>query len=366
MGDDDGDRYRFHDLLDPAEQEVLDRVRHFMRGEVAPVIDEYWAKAEFPHHLVGPLAATGLADLACSHCPGPTASSLLKGFVAAEMARVDPSFATFYGAHAGLAMASIERCGSPEQRRRWLPAMGRLDLVGAFALTEPEGGSDVAGGMRTKARRDGDEWVLDGAKRWIGNATFADLVVVWAKGEGSAVHAFVVEKDTPGFTASKIEGKVALRVTQNADLTFDSCRVPEANRLAGANTFRDTADVLRRSRAGVAWEACGVMLAAYDVALDYTREREQFGRPLASFQLVQDLLVKILGNATASLGMAVRLAQLEDAGTYRDEHSSLAKAFCTSRMREAVGWARELLGGNGIVLDYGIAKFVADAEALYS
>jgi glutaryl-CoA dehydrogenase len=275
--------------------------------------------------------------------------------------------ATFYGVHAGLAMGSIAHCGSKEQRLRWLPGMGRMDKIGAFALTEPGGGSDVAMGLRTTARREGDEWVLNGAKRWIGNGTFADLTVVWARDVADdRVKGFVVEKATPGCTATKIENKIALRTVQNADLVFEDCRVPDANRLKNAGGFRDTAHILRRTRSGVAWQAVGVMLAAYEIARDYALERNQFGRPIGKFQLVQDLLVKMLGNATACLGMVVRLAQLQDAGLYRDEHSALAKAYCTARMRETVGWARELMAGNGIVLDYDIGRFVADAEALYS
>ena len=362
-----GDLYRFEDLLPDSEREILHRVRAFLRAEVAPVANEYWAKAEFPEHLVRGYADLGIAGLSYEECPGETPSSLLSGFLAMEMAHTDPSMATFYGVHTGLAMGSIAACGSPEQRQRWLPAMGRMEKIGAFALTEPEGGSDVAGGMRTTARRDGDEWVLDGAKRWIGNATFADHVVVWAKDTGDGkVKGFVVDKDTPGFTASKIEHKIALRIVQNADLRFEGCRVPEANRLQEAHSFRDTAGILRRTRSGVAWQAVGVMLAAYEIALEYAGKRQQFGRPIAGFQLVQDLLVRMLGNVTACFGMVVRLAQLQDAGTYRDEHSALAKAYCTTRMRETVGWARELLAGNGIVLDYDIGRFVADAEALYS
>jgi glutaryl-CoA dehydrogenase len=264
-------------------------------------------------------------------------------------------------------MGSIAHCGSDEQKERWLPAMSRLEKIGAFALTEPDGGSDVAGGLKTTARREGDTWVLNGAKRWIGNATFADLVIVWARDEeDNKVKGFVVEKGTSGFTATKIEHKMALRTVQNADITLTDCRVPESNRLRNARGFRDTADILRKTRGGVAWQAVGVMMGAYELALAYAKERKQFGRPIAGFQLVQDLLVKILGNVTTSLGMVVRLAQLQDQGVYRDEHSALAKAVCTVRMREAVGWAREILGGNGIVLDYDVARFVADAEAVYS
>ncbi|HEX5116774.1 MAG TPA: acyl-CoA dehydrogenase family protein [Pseudonocardiaceae bacterium] len=362
-----GDFYRFEELLSPEERQILGRVRKFLRTEVAPIANDYWARAEFPMELI-----KGYADLDIARLSYPTedeqpVSSLLSGYLALEMARTDPSLATFYGVHTGLAMGSIAACGSEEQRERWLPAMSRMELIGAFALTEPQGGSDVAAGLRTTARRDGDGWVLNGAKRWIGNGTFADLVVVWARDEADdQVKGFVVERGTPGFTTTKIEHKIALRTTQNADITLVDCQVPEANRLPDATSFRDTAVILRRTRSGVAWQSVGVMLAAYEIALDYATEREQFGRPIGSFQLVQDLLVRMLGNTTASLGMVVRLAQLQDAGSYRDEHSALAKAYCTTRMREVVGWARELLAGNGIVLDYDIGRFVADAEALYS
>ncbi|MEU4695390.1 acyl-CoA dehydrogenase family protein [Actinoplanes sp. NPDC023714] len=354
-----GDLYAFQGLLTDDESAIVRRVRDFLASEVTPIANEYWSRAEFPTQLIKRFAGLGLA--------GAEHSSLLNGWLALEMGHADASMATFYGVHAGLAMGSIQTCGSPEQQERWLPAMTAFDQIGAFALTEPGGGSDVAAGLRTTARRDGDTWILNGAKRWIGNATFADLVVVWARDEADdQVKGFVVPGDAPGFTATKIENKIALRIVQNADITLSNVRVDEADRLQRANSFKDTAKVLRQTRAGVAWQAVGVMLAAYEIALEYAKEREQFGRPIAKFQLVQDLLVRMVGNVTASLGMCVRLAQLQDEGVYKDEHSALAKAYCTTRMREVVGWARELLAGNGIVLDYDIGRFVADAEALYS
>jgi glutaryl-CoA dehydrogenase len=287
--------------------------------------------------------------------------------VSMELGRGDPSVATFMGVHGGLAMGTLHLCASEEQKERWLPAMARMELIGAFGLTEPQGGSDVAGGLRTVARRDGDGWVLDGAKRWIGNGTFADLMIVWAKdAETGKVLGFVVGKDNPGMTTTAIQHKIALRTVQNADVVLDGCHVPESDRLQNARSFRDTAEILRRTRSGVAWSSVGVMLAAYEIARRYALDRQQFGRPIGAFQLVQDLLVRMLGNVTACLGMMVRLAQLQDEQVFADEHSALAKAYVTSRMRETVGWARELLAGNGIVLDYDIGRFVADAEALYS
>ncbi|MDX6429619.1 MAG: glutaryl-CoA dehydrogenase [Streptosporangiaceae bacterium] len=362
-----GDLYHMQELLDPEEQKILGEVREFLQEEVKPIANDCWSRAEFPYGLIPRYAELGIAGLNYDECPGERPSSLLTGFLAMEMAHTDPSMATFFGVHVGLAMGSIAQCGSAEQRKRWLPDMALMNKIGAFALTEPDGGSDVALGLRTTARREGDVWVLDGAKCWIGNGTFADLIVVWAKDvEDDKVKGFVVEKGTPGLSATKIENKIALRTVQNADITLTGCRVPEVNRLENAHGFRDTAGILRRTRSGVAWQSVGVMLAAYEIARDYAVQREQFGRPIGGFQLVQDLLVRMLGNATACLGMVARLAQLQDNGLYRDEHSALAKAYCTSRMRETVGWARELMAGNGIVLDYDIGRFVADAEALYS
>jgi glutaryl-CoA dehydrogenase len=245
--------------------------------------------------------------------------------------------------------------------------MARMEKIGAFGLTEPDVGSGVAGGLTTTARRDGAGWILDGQKKWIGNATFADYIVIWARDvKDGQVKGFVVEKETPGFTAVKMQDKIALRVVQNARITLDGVRVPEANRLQKATSFRETAKVLRLTRAGVAWQAVGCARGAYEHALAYAKERQQFGKPIGGFQLVQDLLVKMLANITASACLCARLAQLQAAGTAADEHSALAKAFCTVRMRETVGYARELLGGNGILLENQVGRFVADAEAIYS
>jgi glutaryl-CoA dehydrogenase len=363
----DGDFYQIAGMLSEDGRQLLGRVRAFMEAEVAPIINHYWTRAAFPFDILPGFAKLGIAGTpyAGYGCPGK--STLLDGFISMELARVDPSIATFYGVHSGLAMGSIFLCGSQEQKQRWLPAMSRMELLGAFGLTEPEVGSGAAGGLLTSARRDGDTWVLDGQKKWIGNATFADLTIVWARDVADGqVKGFVVEKDTPGFRAEKQEDKIALRVVQNADITLEGCRVPEANRLQSAASFRDTARVLRMTRAGVAWLAVGCALGAYEVALRYAQRREQFGRTIGRFQLVQDLLVRMLGNITASQCMVARLSLLQDAGKIDDQHASLAKAFCTVKMRETVGFARELMGGNGILLEHDVGRFVADAEAIYS
>jgi glutaryl-CoA dehydrogenase len=271
------------------------------------------------------------------------------------------------GVHSGLAMGSIYLCGSEEQKQRWLPPMARMEKIGAFGLTEPEVGSGVAGGLTTTARREGDTWVLDGQKKWIGNATFADYIIIWARDlSDGQVKGFVVERETAGLSTTKMHDKIALRVVQNAYVTLDGVRVPESSRLQKANSFKQTAAVLRLTRAGVAWQAVGCARGAYEHALAYAKEREQFGRPIGGFQLVQDLLVRMLANITASACMCARLAQLQAEGAAADEHSALAKAFCTVRMRETVGYARELLGGNGILLEHQVGRFVADSEAIYS
>jgi glutaryl-CoA dehydrogenase len=265
-------------------------------------------------------------------------------------------------------MGSIYLDGSEEQKQKWLPPMARFEKIGCFGLTEPLVGSGSSGGLTTTATRDGDDWILTGQKRWIGNAPWCDISIIWARDVAdNQVKGFIVEnKTTPGFSVEKIEHKIALKVVQNGIITMQDCRVPEANRLQGGNSFRDTARVLRMTRYMVGWASTGCQMGAYETALKYAQERLQFGKPIASFQLVQDLLAKMLGNLTACQCLMARLAQLDDDGKLRDEHASLAKAFCTSRMRETVAWGRELLGGNGIVADYNAARFFADAEALYS
>jgi glutaryl-CoA dehydrogenase len=363
----DADFYALELLLDEEDRALLHRVRAFMEKEVQPIINRYWTRAKFPHELLPGLGELGIAGLPYRGYGCPGKSPLLDGMVAMELARTDPSIATFCGVHGGLAMGSIYLCGSEEQKQRWLPAMARLERIGAFGLTEPEVGSGASRGLATTARRDGDAWVLDGRKKWIGNASFADLTVIWAKDvDDDRVKGFVVEAGTPGYTTEDLQDKIALRVVQNALITLDGVRIPEANRLQHATSFRDTAEVLRMTRAGVAWMAVGCARGAYEHALAYATEREQFGRPIGGFQLVQDLLVRMLGNITASTTLCARLSQLQAAGLARDEHASLAKAFCTVRMRETVGWARELLGGNGILLEHHVGRFVADAEAIYS
>lgn len=359
----DGDFFAFEQLLSGKEQDRLAEIRSFLAREVRPIAVDCWNRGEFPMELIPKLAEIDLV----SPVRRQGHSNLFAGIVHAEVTRADTSIATFMGVHDGLFTGSIEALASREQQEAWLPDIYALKKIGAFGLTEPLGGSDVAGGTRTTARREGDRWIVNGAKRWIGNATFSDWVVVYARDTAdNQVKGFLVDTTLPGFSATKIENKISLRTVQNADITLENVEVPDFFRLANANSFRDINKVLKVTRLAVAWQAVGQQLAAFDVARRYTVERHQFGRPLASFQLVQSQLVQILGNAVSSLGMMVRLSQLEDAGLARDEQSALAKAFTTARMRESVGIGRSLLGGNGIVTDFEMAKIFADAEAIYS
>jgi glutaryl-CoA dehydrogenase len=359
----DGDFYSFEQLLSGKEQDRLAEVRDFLAREVRPIAVDFWNRGEFPMDLIPKLADIDLV----SPVRRQGHSNLFAGLMHAEVTRADASISTFMGVHDGLFTGSIEALASQEQKDAWLPDIYSLKKIGAFGLTEPLGGSDVAGGTRTTARREGDSWILNGAKRWIGNATFSDWVVIYARDlEDNKVKGFLVDTTLEGFSAEKIENKIALRTVQNADITLDNVVVPDFCKLAHANSFRDVNKVLKVTRLGVAWQAVGQQLAAFDVARRYAVERHQFGRPLASFQLVQSQLVQILGNAVSSMGMMVRLSQLEDAGTAKDEQSALAKAFTTARMRESVAIGRNLLGGNGIVTDFEMAKIFADAEAIYS
>ena len=362
------DFYEVYETLNAEELATVKRVRAFMEAKVAPVITKYWVDDAFPFELLPAVKELGIGGLGMKGYGCAGGSLALLGFVQMEIARTDPSFATFMGVHVGLAMGSIYIDGSEEQKQKWLPPMARFEKIGCFGLTEPLVGSGASGGLTTTAKREGDNWILNGEKRWIGNAPWCDLSIIWARDlADNQVKGFIVEnKTTPGFSVEKIQNKIALKVVQNGQITMKDCRVPEENRLQNDKSFRDTALVLRGTRYLVAWESTGCQMGAYEHALKYAQQRLQFGKPIGSFQLVQELLAKMLANVTASQCMVVRLAQLDAEGKMTDAHAALSKAFCTARMRETVAWARELLGGNGIQLDYNVARFFADAEALYS
>jgi glutaryl-CoA dehydrogenase len=362
-----GDFFDLFSLLSEEDNAIRLKVRHFMETEVAPIANHYWTEGEFPFELIPKFATLGLMGLPFHGYDCPGKSFLLEGIVAMEMARVDCSIATFFGVQNSLAMASIYHCGGEEQKAYWLPKMHRLETIGSFALTEPEVGSSIARDMMTTCKREGDTWIINGQKRWIGNAPFADIHIVWARDvENNHIKGFIVPKETPGVRSVRMDGKIALRIVQNGDIFLENVRIAEENRLQKSTTFAGTARVLRAARVGVSWFAAGCSMGAYEHCLKYAQTRHQFGKAIGNYQLVQSLLVQMLGNITAAQTMCFRLGQMQDAGTLKDEHASLAKAYTTVGMRETVGWARELFGGNGILVEHNVARFVADAEAIYS
>jgi glutaryl-CoA dehydrogenase len=362
------DFYDVTSTLSAEEQDILRQVREFAETKVAPVIGKYWLEDAFPFELLPALKELNIGGIAIKGYGGRGKSLALLGFIQMELARIDPSISTFLGVHAGLAMGSIYLGGSEEQKQKWLPPMISLDKIGCFGLTEPLVGSGTSAGMTTTAKREGDTWVLNGEKRWIGNSPWCDISIIWARDlDDNQVKGFIVEnKTTPGFSVEKITDKMALKVVQNGHITLKDCRVPEANRLQRDVSFRDTARVLRVTRYAVAWMSTGCQMGAYEHALKYAQERLQFGKPIASFQMIQDLLAKMISNITACQCMVTRMAQLYEEGKLTDPHASVAKAFCTAKCRETVAWAREICGGNGISVDYGVGRFFADAEAFYT
>lgn len=365
------DFYDFESELTETEAAKLAQLREFLTLEVAPHATQWWNDAEFPAHILPKIAALGLA------APDRRSfSHLFTGLVIAEMTRTDTSLATFFLVHHDLFVQALIDFGSEEQQQRLLPDAIALRTTGAFALTEPEHGSDVAGGMVTTARKvtdqDGTHWVLNGAKRWIGNGTFCEHMLLWSRDADSGkVRGFILDGSLPGVTRTKIEHKIALRTVQNAHIVLENVRVEERDRFCGVESFSDTNKLLRGSRISVAWQAVGQQFAAFDVARAYALERQQFGKPLASFQMIQSQLVKMLGNATSSLAMMARIATLQDQGAVGGSDATmaqvaLAKAHTTAAMRETVAMGRSILGGNGIVSDYRMAKIFSDAEAIYT
>ncbi|HEY7022395.1 MAG TPA: acyl-CoA dehydrogenase family protein [Ktedonobacterales bacterium] len=359
------DFYLTDEMLTTEERAIRDKVRAFCDREVIPIINGYWERAEFPFELIPKLAKLNIAGGSLQGYDCPEMSQTAAGLVALELARGDASICTFFGVHSGLAMSSIAMLGSEEQKRQWLPAMAKMEKIGAFALTEPKHGSDAVM-LETRARREGDEYVLDGEKRWIGNASFADVVIVWARDDEGNVGGFLVEKGTPGFETEIMTGKVAKRAVWQADIKLNGVRIPAASRLERSRTFRDTSTVLTATRSGVAWEAIGHAVAAYEIALKYSRERMQFGKPLASFQIIQQKLATMLANVTTMQLLCLRLAQLQTEGKMTEGMASLAKMHNARMAREVVAEAREMLGGNGILLEYHIARHHADIEAVFT
>jgi len=360
------DFFRIADQLTPEELDYWNRTRRFVDDEVLPVINDYWERAEFPRPLIEKLGALGIVGDGIEGYGCPPMGPIARGLIHLEINRGDGSLGTFLGVQAGLAMQSIAMLGSEEQKQRWLPSMAKLTTIGAFALTEPAHGSDSVG-LETTARRDGDTWVLDGEKKWIGNGTIADVVAAWARDvEDGQVKGFLVEKGTPGYDARRIDGKGSLRAVWQAHILLDGVRVPESSRLPHAQTFKDAGRVLAGTRNVVAWGALGHATAAYEIAMDYAGMRSQFGKPLVSFQIVQDRLVKMLAEVCSMQLYCLRLGRLMEEGQLTDTIAAIAKMNNTRRAREVIAEARDLLGGNGILLDFHVMRHMADMEALHT
>jgi glutaryl-CoA dehydrogenase len=360
------DYFHIVDQLTREERGYWRRTRDFVDDEVLPVINGYWERAEFPWPLVAGLAKLGIVGDGIDGYGCPPMSPIATGLVHMELNRGDGSLGTLLGVQAGLAMQSIATLGSEEQKRRWLPPMARLDQLGAFALTEPAHGSDSVA-LETAARRDGDVWVIHGTKKWIGNGTIADVVVVWARDVADGrVKGFLVEPPTPGYVATRIDGKGSLRAMWQAEITLTDVKVTEQNRLPGALSFKDTARVLAGTRNAVAWAALGHATAAYEIAVSYCRQRTQFGKPLVSFQIVQDRLVKMLAEVSSMQLYCLRLGRLIEEGRLSDTIAAIAKMNNTRKARQVIAEARDLLGGNGILLDYHVMRHMADIEAIHT
>ncbi len=359
------DFYLMDELLTEEERSVRDKVRSFCDHEVIPIINDYWERAEFPFELIPKIAALNISGVDIQGYGSPGLSAIATGLIMLEFARGDASVCTFFGVHSGLAMHSISMLGSDEQKERWLPAMARMEKIGAFGLTEPDHGSDAVA-LETRAHRVGDEYILDGAKRWIGNASFADVTIIWARDDEGNVGGFLVEKGTPGFEPKVITGKVSKRAVWQADIALTDVHVPVGNRLAHSRSFKDTALVLTATRSGVAWEAVGHAMAAYEIALTYAKERIQFGKPLVSFQIIQNKLASMIASVTTMQLLCLRLAQLQEEGKMTAAMASMAKMNNARLAREVIADAREMLGGNGILLEYHIARHHADIEAVFT
>ena len=348
-------------------RETRDRVRAFVRDSVLPNINPYWDRAEFPRDIVMKMRDLDIIGGIIRGYDSAGLDPLELGLVMFELAKGDGSISTFYGVHSGLAMTSIGLLGSNEQRERWLPSMARLEKIGAFGLTEPNFGSDAVS-IETRARREGDNYVLNGAKRWIGNASVADLIIIWARDENDEFGGFVIEnpKEVEGLTITDLSGKIGKRAVLNADIAMKDVRVPVENRLAKPRSFRDAGKVLVMGRFGVSWEAAGVATGAFEHALAYAKQRKQFGKPIAGFQLIQQKLVEMATEVTGMQLMCFQLAQLIAADQLTEGIASMAKYNNARKARYVTQLARETLGGNGILIENHIARLMTDAEVIYT
>jgi len=363
------DYFHLDDELSAEELAVRDKVRAFAEERVLPIINDYWERAEFPEELLPPLAELGIIGTIIKGYGCPGMSRKAAGMVAREMSRADGSMNTFLGVHSNLGMGAVNLLGNDEQRERWLPAMARLEKTGAFALTEPDHGSDSVA-LETSARRDGETWVINGHKRWIGNGHAADVTVLFARNtDDGEVNAFVVEKGEDGaypvgYNPTVITGKIGKRAIQQADIVIEDMRIPHANRLEQCNSFKDVNRVLQFTRGGASWEAVGHAMAAFEIAADYASKRIQFGNPISNYQLVQHRLSNMLSELTTMQLLCTRMAELADAGKLTNAKAAMVKMATSQKGKWICNEARELLAGNGMLLEYHVARHMTDMEVV--
>ncbi|MFW8569061.1 acyl-CoA dehydrogenase family protein [Corynebacterium propinquum] len=336
-----------------------------LREPIEAVINDYWQRAEIPFDLIQEIVKQDLLTDGLEVDGHETLSHLGSGLALMDIARTDGSVATIMAVQAGLAMRAIDMCGSQEQKDKYLPKMAKGEILGAFALTEPDHGSDSIA-LETSAVRDGDEWVLNGEKKWIGLGKGGDITVVWARTEEGDVSGFIVPQDTAGYNAEVIENKISLRAIHQAHIKLNDVRVPAENQLAHAKTFKDTAAVLMATRTGVAWIALGAAIGCYEKARAYVDERIQFGRRLSENQIIQQRLVNMQLELSEMMLLNRHIAELDAAGKLTSEQAAFNKLRCTRGARKIAADARDMLGGVGILLDNNIARHFADIEAYHT
>jgi len=362
------DFFMLDNELSDDEIALRDRVRSFGLEHVHPVINKYWERAEFPYKTLPALKELGIVGSFIQGYGAPGVSRREAGLLSRELGRIDGSYCTFLGVHANLAMGSVYLLGNEEQRQRWLPEMATLGKTGAFGLTEPNHGSDTVA-LETSARRDGDSWILNGHKRWIGNGHAADVSVVYARDEDDGeVKAFVIEKvdeEFPeGYTPVVIEGKIGKRSILQADITIENVRVSHDNQLEFGQSFKDVNRVLQATRGGASWEALGHAMAAFEYAARYALNREQFGAPIANYQLVQEKLATMLSDVATMQLMCMRLAELQTRGEDNQAIASMVKMVTSRKALAVCREARDMMGGNGLLLENHVARHLTDVEVI--
>jgi glutaryl-CoA dehydrogenase len=358
----DLDFYHLDELIGQEEKMARDAVRQFVQREVIPDVERHFANETFPLELIPRMAELGIfgANLKGYGCAGM--NNIAYGLIMQELEAADSGLRSFASVQSALAMYAIYSSGSEEQKQRYIPEMAKGKLIGCFGLTEPDHGSDP-GGMETRARRDGDGWVLNGTKRWITNGSIADVAIVWAKVD-EGITGFIVEKGTPGFTTSDIHGKFSMRASITSELVFEDVRLGKNNHLPEARGLRGPLSCLTQARYGIAWGALGAARSCYHCALDYVKLRKQFSRPLAGYQLVQRKLVDMLTEITKGQMVCLRLGQLKDSGKMRPEHVSFAKRNNVNAALEIARMARDMLGANGIVNEYPVIRHMMNLETV--